>query len=219
MRRTERALAHIWRRILVPCILAVLAGAIVMVWARIDQADDHADALKTEATRRGDAVTLLAHSVRELRQQVQSSGKTPIAPDPGDTVPHLKDRKALSLPGPVGPMGPSGLPGKAGKQGKAGDSGKAGADGSDGSDGSDGPDGADGKDGDKGDTGDRGPAGKDGSDGKEGSTGPKGDTGAKGDQGPKGEKGDPPSGWTFSYLGITYTCTPAGGGQYTCAAG
>lgn len=61
-------------------------------------------------------------------------------------------------------------------------------------------------------TGPPGTAGKDGADGKDGQEG------AAGPQGEKGEAGPPPSGWTFTYLGVTYACSPVepGSTQYSC---
>ncbi|MER7153760.1 collagen-like protein, partial [Streptomyces lydicus] len=82
MSRTERALAHRWRTLALVCTLVALAGAVIIIWARITTEADRADQLAAEANRRGSAVTTLATDVRTLRAQVQAAGKTPAAPDP-----------------------------------------------------------------------------------------------------------------------------------------
>ncbi|MDV6290344.1 hypothetical protein R2F25_30515 [Streptomyces sp. UP1A-1] len=53
-------LAKRWRSLAVAAVLLVLAGAIVLVWLRIDAEARRADALAAEANRRGDAVSTLA---------------------------------------------------------------------------------------------------------------------------------------------------------------
>jgi collagen triple helix repeat protein len=74
--------------------------------------------------------------------------------------------------------------------------------------GSNGRDGIDGQPGAQGPQGEPGPAG------------PRGDTGSTGPQGPAGP---PPASWTWTFLGITYTCTrdtgsPDAAPTYTCSS-
>jgi len=114
-------------------------------------------------------------------------------------------------PGPRGERGEPGAPGPRGDPGPAGPPG---------SPGSDGEDGADGKDGSTGQRGDPGPAvtGPPGLKGDPGTPGPRGEQGAKGEPGSRGEPGPagpPPSGWTFTWLGVTYTCRPTEQGSTT----
>lgn len=53
--------------------------------------------------------------------------------------------------------------------------------------------------------------------GPQGEPGPQGAQGLQGDQGPQGDPGSPPASFTFTYLGIDYTCTdPDADGNYTC---
>ncbi|HEY9375052.1 hypothetical protein [Streptomyces sp.] len=123
--------------------------------------------------------------------------------------------------GPTGPagqtvVGPRGLPGPSGPPGPAGRDGKPGKDGAVGLQG------VPGLKGDPGATvtgppGVKGDAGADGKDGKDGSAGPEG---KQGEPGPRGETGPAPASWTFTYLGVTYQCTPdeAGSTSYTCKA-
>ncbi|WP_433519031.1 hypothetical protein ACQP2T_28040 [Nonomuraea sp. CA-143628] len=70
----------------------------------------------------------------------------------------------------------------------------------------------------------RGPAGEKGEPGPA-VTGPPGPAGERGQDstvpGPKGDRGEPgppPGGWTFTYAGLTYTCTPVESGStaYRC---
>lgn len=85
-------------------------------------------------------------------------------------------------PGPPGRQGPAGRPGR------------------DGEDGTNGRPGSPGRPGEAGETGPPGPAG------------PPGEPGAPGPAGPPGERGPagpPPESWTFTHLGMTYTCTDA----------
>ena len=146
-----------------------------------------------------------------LARQVQHLGEKPVAGPPGSRG-DPDDRKRgprgpEGRPGDRGSPGPEGKPGDSGKNGKAGDTGKSGSDGENGS---------------KGDTG---AAGKDGTQGEPGPQGPKGDpgeSGPRGEQGPQGERGPAgpaPSSWTWTYNGVTYTCTPSSDGStaYTCA--
>lgn len=168
MTRTERVLARRWRSALLACVLVALAGAVLIIWARIDAEARRADQLAAEADRRGNAVGTLAGDVRALREQVKAAGKTPVAPDPSKAIANLPDRVEVPVPIP-GPKGDKGDPGKTGTAG------------------SDGTDGNDGANGQNGTTGVQGPQGLQGPQGEQG---PKGDTGDTGAQGPKGDTGD-----------------------------
>jgi outer membrane murein-binding lipoprotein Lpp len=170
--RAEGILARRWRSLAVAAALAVLSGAIVLVWLRIDAADRRAEQLASEANRRGTAVSTLATDVRVLRAQIEAAGQTPQAPDPERAVDDLPDRAEVPvpIPGPTGPPGSdSTVPGPTGPPGSdstvPGPRGPAGAPGAD----STVP----------------GPAGPPGAD----STvpGPRGDQGAQGPPGPPGQ--------------------------------
>lgn len=146
--------------------------------------------------------------VRILREQVKAAGETPAAPDPSRAVDELDKRVRVPVPvaGPRGPKGETGepgptvtpSPGPTGRPGRpGGDSTVPGPSGSPGEPGSDstvpGPSGAPGRD------------GRDGSDGSD------------------GKDGSPPAGWTFTYGGVTYNCSPTDpfdkdSPRYTCAA-
>lgn len=174
MTRAQVALAQRWRSFAVAAVLLVLSGAIVLVWLRIDDADQRAEQLTVEANARGDAVSTLAGDVRVLRAQIKAKGGTPAAPDPGRAVDDLPDRAQVPvpIPGPTGPRGargekgdqgepgrtPSVVPGPSGAKGDRGEPGTSitgppgpagppGADGADGKNGADGRDGTNGKDG------------------------------------------------------------------------
>ena len=182
--------------------LLFLFGAMVLVWHRIDSEQRRADALATEADRRGTAVTTLATDVRTLRMQLQAAGKTPAAPDPARAIQNLPARAAVPVPvpGPPGPTGPAGQPGASGAPGTPGQAGPSGA---------------------PGQPGTPGASGAPGQPGAQGPAGPAGPQGPQGEQGPQGDPGPPPSGWTFTDAsGTTYECTPdsAGSTHYTCTA-
>jgi len=106
-------------------------------------------------------------------------------------------------PGPAGPAGPPGIPGAdgatiVGPRGLAGPSGQVG------------PAGMPGLVGAPGSPGPQGPQGSAGPAGPQGSAGPAGPAGAPGSPGPSGPSGadgQPPQSWTFTYLGVSYTCT------------
>lgn len=105
-------------------------------------------------------------------------------------------------PPPPGPAGSPGAAGQPGVPGAVGRSGTAGSPGPIGPSGGRGPVGVPGQS-VTGPPGPAGPAGKDGADGKDGKD---------------GKDGSPPSSWTWTYLGVTYTCTPtsAGSSTYDC---
>lgn len=217
MTRIERALApHRMLLIIVTAIL-FLGGAIGAVWLQ-GQQENHRLATqnaqtRTEANKRGQAVSTLATDVRALRAQVQAGGHTPVAPDPSKAVPSLPDRTAVPvpIPGPPGPAGPAGAPGASASP-IPGPSGAAGRPGSDST--VPGPAGSAGSPGPQGPQGDPGPAGVAGQDGKDGTNGR------------DGAAGQPPAGWTYTWTDATGTthqvaCTrtadsPDSAPQYTC---
>jgi hypothetical protein len=134
--------------------------------------------------------------VAALAQQVRDLGGKPVAGPSGSPG------KAGAV-GSRGPQGPQGSPGASGKPAptltpKPGTSGASGAPGKPGADSTvPGPSGASGAPGADstvpGPSGPPGPAGSDGTDGKDGKN---------------GTNGKPPASWTFTYLGVTYTCRP-----------
>ncbi|WP_306186988.1 collagen-like protein [Streptomyces sp. MK5] len=201
MTRAERALAGSWRWIAVLCWLLALSGAAIIIWGRIDAESHRADQYAAEADLRGNAVATLAGDVRALRAQVQAKGETPVAPDPTTAVSDLPARVEVPVPGPQGPKGDKGDPGKAAptltpSPGPSGPQGEPGAD-------STVP----------------GPSGPPGADSTvPGPSGPAGPAGPQGEQGDRGPAGPAPSGWTFTYKGTTYECTPDSDGSthYTC---
>jgi hypothetical protein len=179
--------------------LLFLGGGLGVAFLLIGRESDRADQLaaeskqaKTEADLRGVAVGTLAGDVRALRQQVKAHGGTPVAPDPARAVPSLSARAEVPVPIP-GPAGPSGAPGQSGAPGSPGVPGVSGAPGRSGAPGAPGAPGP---------AGATGPAGPVGPQGEAGPTGPQGSTGKD------GADGHPPAGWTFTYGGVTYTCSP-----------
>lgn len=174
-RHAQPVLTQRWRSLAVAAVLLVLAGAIVLVWLRIDAEARRADALAAEANRRGDAVSTLAGDVRVLRAQVSAKGDTPAAPDPARAVEDLPERAEVPvpIPGPAGPRGPKGEPGEDAPSPSPGPPGPAGEDGDQGAQGEPGATvtGPPGPSGPPGPQGPAGPAGKDGTDGKDGRDG------------------------------------------------
>ncbi|WP_399142138.1 collagen-like protein [Streptomyces sp. NBUA17] len=171
-RHAQPILAQRWRSLAAAAVLLVLAGAIVLVWLRIDSEARRADALAAEADRRGDAVSTLAGDVRVLRAQVSAKGETPAAPDPARAVEDLPDRAEVPVPIP-GPTGPRGPKGERGDDAPAPTPGPPGEDGEDGEDGDQGTQGQPGEPGATvtGPPGPPGPAGAAGKDGKDGTNG------------------------------------------------
>ncbi|MFF4347154.1 collagen-like protein [Streptomyces sp. NPDC001530] len=205
----QRLLALRWRSIFLVCVLIALSGVAVILWARIDAGDRRAEELRSEADRRGKALSTLADDVRALRAQVEAGGGTPAAPDPSEAVDHLVDRVRVpagspGAPGAKGDRGAGGKAGAAGERGPRGEpgppgpSGSPGASGVPGTDGSPGPAGPPGP---QGEQGEQGYQGQPGAAGLSGANGDKGDKGDKGDPGPEGPKGDPgptcPDGYTL----------------------
>ncbi|MFB7359658.1 collagen-like protein [Streptomyces gardneri] len=223
MSRTERFLAARWRGLATLCALVALFGIAAILWARIGSADQKAADLAIEADLRGNAVATLAADVRKLRTQIESDGKTPVAPDPTAAVDDLPDRSTVPvpIPGPKGDKGdkgdpgtnaPSPSPGPSGPTGRPGINGAPGRDGANGTDGVDGTAGPAGPVGPVGPTGPAGPAGPTGppgTPGKDGAAGEDGSDGQNGTPGKDGADGRPPAGWTYTDpQGVTYTCTP-----------
>nr|WP_237505489.1 collagen-like protein [Streptomyces sp. SID8378] len=182
-------MARRWRSLAVAAVLAVLSGAIVLVWLRIDAEAQRTATVAAEADRRGDAVSTLAGDVRTLRAQIQAEGGTPAAPDPESAVDDLPDRVEVPVPIP-GPSGPRG------QKGEAGADGKDGKDGEPGTDGSPGPavTGAPGKDGANGVNGAPGKDGAPGERGEKGEPGERGQAGPPGPSCPDGYSLQPPPG-------------------------
>lgn len=194
--RPDGILARRWRSLAVAAVLAVLSGAIVLVWLRIDAEAQRTAGVAAEADRRGDAVSTLAGDVRTLRAQITAEGGTPAAPDPAAAVDDLPDR--VEVPVPI-----SGPPGARGQKGEAGRPGDDGQDGEPGADGSPGPaiTGAPGRDGANGVDGAAGKDGAPGVQGERGEKGEKGETGSTGERGPDGPPGpDCPDGYTLQPL-------------------
>jgi outer membrane murein-binding lipoprotein Lpp len=169
--RRPDILVRQWRTFALTALLLILTGAVVLVWLRIDAADQRAEQLASEANRRGTAVSTLAGDVRVLRAQIEARGDTPAAPDPERAVDDLPQRAEVPVPIP-GPPGPAGEPGKPGQPGVPGPSGAPGEPGADGTNGEPGTDGQ------------QGPAGP------AGPQGPPGPQGERGEQGPRGEQGE-----------------------------
>jgi len=170
--------------------IAVIVGVIAIVIAVTWTA-----ALVSRTSAENDQ---LRQDVSTLAQQVRQLGGTPhVSPSAGPA-------------GASGSPGAPGQPGAAGASGRPGSAGSPGSPGSTGATGKTGPSGSPGGPGPSGAQGPAGPPGKDGQDGKDGATGPQGDT---------GQTGPPPSSWTFTYLGVTYVCSPdsAGATTYTCS--
>ncbi|MET9436858.1 collagen-like protein [Streptomyces sp. NPDC006551] len=200
MSRTERFLAARWRGLATLCALVALFGIASILWARMDARDRAYNELATEADLRGNAVTTLATDVRKLRSQLESEGKTPVAPDPTAAVDDLPDRAAVPVP----------IPGAKGEKGDKGDPGEPAPTPSPGASGLPGVDGKPGRD------------GVDGVDGKDGSPGQNGKDGRDGTNGVDGKDGQPPAGWTWTDpQGVTYSCVPVdnfdpAAPRYTC---
>ncbi|MDJ0460570.1 collagen-like protein [Streptomyces sp. H27-C3] len=187
--RPEGILSRRWRSLAVAAILAVLSGAVVLVWLRIDAESQRTAQVAAEADRRGDVVNTLVGDVRVLRAQIQAKGGTPAVPDPSRAVDNLPGRAEVPvpIPGPPGRPGergakgepggtPAPVPGPTGAPGQAGIPGQSGAavTGATGPQGPAGPAGPPGSDGRNGVDGTDGAAGADGADGRDGQTCPDG---------------------------------------------
>lgn len=181
MTRTQRTIVLHWRGLVTLCAIVALFGIAWATWHRMDADRAAADADRASADRnyaeavaeadlRGEALAVVSGDVRALRQQVEATGETPVAPDPTKAVDDLADRVEVPvpIPGPRGPEGPSGKPGPSGSPGTDG------AAGSDGTSGADGVPGAVGPAGPQGETGPVGPQGEQGATGEQGPPGPAG---------------------------------------------
>ncbi|MGW1160345.1 collagen-like protein [Streptomyces sp. NPDC002519] len=205
MTRAQHALYRSRHLLWITAALLILGGAVLLVYVRVQAEAHRADQLAAEADLRGNAVATLAGDVRALRSQIKATGGTPAAPDPTNAVKDLPQRAEVPVPIP----GPPGPPGPKGDVGSPGPSGSPGASGRNGSNGQPGQPGASGAPGEPGAVGPTGPAGP---------SGPQGETGPTGPQGDRGPAGPAPSGWSFTYKGDSYDCTPDsdGSGHYTC---
>ncbi|AGK78648.1 Collagen triple helix repeat protein Precursor [Streptomyces microflavus DSM 40593] len=200
--RPEGILARRWRSLAVAAVLAVLSGAIVLVWLRIDAEAQRTARVAAEADRRGDAVSTLVGDVRTLRAQITARGGTPQAPDPAQQIDDLPARAEVPVPIP-GPPGPTGTRGERGPSGEAGRDGAPatpvpGPSGAAGTPGVPGRPGADssvpGPPGPAGPVGPAGPpgVGQDGKDGADGADGRDGAPGRDGQTCPAGYTLQPP---------------------------
>lgn len=162
-----------------PLLVAVVFAAVLAAL----MVQIHAVQEQIAATERDNAV--LADQVRQL------GGVPAVTPHPGPPGER----------GDIGPQGPQGPPGASGMPGPRGADGKPGKDGQDGSPGPPGPSGPPGAT-------VTGPSGPPGPKGEQGDEGPQGSPGLRGEEGPRGPEGPPPTGWTFAWLGVTYTCRP-----------
>jgi len=195
MAEHARRLRRNWVLIAAAAVLGVLVALIsVQIHAlgeQLRQAESDSAVLSDQVKRMG-GVPLVSPSAGPPgeRGPVGPAGQTVVGP--------------RGLPGPSGPPGPAGRDGKPGKDGAVGLQGVPGLKGDPGATVT-GPPGV------------KGDAGADGKDGKDGSAGPEG---KQGEPGPRGETGPAPASWTFTYLGVTYQCTPdeAGSTSYTCKA-
>lgn len=156
------------------------------------------------------------HAARDaLARQVEDLGGTPVVGPPG-----TRGKPGESVTGPPGPPGQDGEEGQSGPSGPPGPSGSPGRSGRDGTDGTSatGAPGAPGEDGSPGAAGPPGESGAAGPPGPQGEPGPPGAQGERGEKGEPGPAGSPPSSWTFTHRGVTYTCTPSGSGStaYSC---
>lgn len=173
MTRTQVAFARRRHLLWIAAVLLALAGAVILIWARLDSEVAYREQATAEADLRGEAVSTLAADVRQLRSQLQGLGETPDAPDPSKAVEDLPDRAEVPvpIPGPRGPSGPTGKPGA--DSTVPGPTGSPGADGSDSTvPGPQGPPGADSTV--PGPQGERGEPGADGADGAPGPACPDG---------------------------------------------
>ncbi|WP_333771550.1 collagen-like protein [Streptomyces sp. IBSBF 2435] len=116
MTRAQRVVVRRWRSLATAAALVALAGVVLLIWTRLDHEVSARRAATAEADLRGTAVSTLAADVRALRVQVQSAGRTPVAPDPTAAVSNLPARTQVPvpIPGPAGPRGPAGAPGSPG---------------------------------------------------------------------------------------------------------
>ena len=191
---SSRAKAH--RRVDVLYAVGAAVGLLVLAWIVLTIQSMAHDLQAKDA------------DIAALSQQVRKLGGRPVAGPPGS-----RGEPGQSVVGPQGPKGDKGDPGESAptitpSPGPSGPAGKNGSNGKDGADstvpGPSGPPGADSTA--SGPSGPPGPSGAPGKDGRDGT------------DGKDGADGKPPSGWTFTYKGTTYECTPDSDGSthYTC---
>jgi hypothetical protein len=179
--------------------LTGVAAVLLLGWLCVQVVTMSNDLRSTATDLRG------ANKARDLlARQVQQLGGRPVAGPPGSRG--EPGQSGVGAPGRQGERGPAGERGKDAPTitPSPGPSGPAGAPGKDGADstvpGPSGPAGAD--------STVAGPPGPAGSPGPEGAPGPEGSPGPAGRDGTDGADGRPPAGWTFTYKGATYQCTP-----------
>lgn len=156
----------------------------------------------------------LLESNRQLIDQLIDAGEKPIITDPEEVT--QGEGTIIGPTGVQGERGPAGEDGRDATDAQVREGiaaycdarfrcqGPAGADGIDGSPGSNGVNGSDGQNGAQGVPGPAGPQGE---------LGPAGPQGIQGEPGPVGPA---PASFSFTFLGVPYTCTNTGTGDYTC---
>lgn len=194
MTRSEiRAEERRWRRGDFLAVVAAVALGAAFAWILLTIQGMNSDMRAKDA------------DIAALARQVKGLGATPVAGPSGSP-----GRNGKSIVGPRGPKGDTGASGapaptltpKPGPSGASGAPGKPGADSTV-----------------PGPSGPSGPPGP--SSTVAGPSGPPGPAGSDGTNGKDGTNGSPPAGWTFTYLGTTYTCKPVDGfdpdnPQYDC---
>lgn len=212
--------AHAWA--ILTTAVGLLAFFIATVWViSSEQNRDQADKIATLET----TTSSLSQALDKQRDAAADHGAPVVVPD-SKHIRQSVEKGDKGDTGDTGATGPAGSPGPSGSPGQNGQNGENGKDGKDGAQGSPGPSGPPGPVGPSGAAGQDGVDGANGTDGAQGPAGPAGPQGEPGPQGEKGEKGDPgeagppPSKWTFTYGGLTYTCTPnsPGSTEYTCTS-
>jgi hypothetical protein len=208
---------HAWGILAVT--VGLLAFFVVTVWIISSEQDkQQADRIDTLQT----ATSSLSEALDKQREAAADHGAPVVVPD-SEHIREGVEKGEKGEAGAVGATGPSGPPGPTGPPGPSGSPGENGKDGTDGAQGSPGPSGSLGPTGPSGSSGKDGANGADGTDGAQGAQGPAGPPGAQGEKGEKGDTGPtgpPPSGWTWNFAGVTYTCTPESSGStfYKCTS-
>lgn len=207
--------------ILLAAGLAFVAVGLIQQAEEGDERDDEIRELTDAVTEQQSIIEVLIADGEANREQLESLGQEPVAPPPQERVEDLPDTVTIrGEPGPQGPRGFPGLQGLAGPEGPpgpVGDTGPSGPPGAAGEPGEDGADGSAGAAGVPGGTGPQGPQGEPGTDGVDGQPGADGVDGQPGAEGPPGAPGadgmdgmdgQPPAGWTYEWMGATWTCLP-----------
>lgn len=170
------------------------------------------------------SATMDAQAGQSLAEQVRIACEKNTTDDP--EILALCDQANAVADGTAGPQGPPGPQGSPGPQGFSGSDGVNGLNGQPGPSGAPGAQGASGVDGQPGTAGQPGPngspgpSGATGAPGEVGPAGPQGDPGPEGSPGPTGPQGPAgyPASFSFTFLGVTWTCTDVDGDHaYTCA--